>query len=217
MVIRSTGSSSASRNAGSTTAIDPTIPAWSLLGPLSATQRTRLVEAMGVVERLLTSSLVDLAIEHPSTAAAQFCLRSYFTELDRRFDGGFDPARSSLPDVAELAEPTGLLLVARLREEPVGCGGLKLPADQPAEVKRMWVAPSVRGLGVGRRLLNEVERQACARGAREIRLDTNRALREAIGLYRSAGYVEVAPFSDEPYAHHWFAKSLAGLDPSVQS
>jgi ribosomal protein S18 acetylase RimI-like enzyme len=72
----------------------------------------------------------------------------------------------------------------------------------------MWVAPAVRGLGVGRRLLAELEARAAAAGARTARLETNRALPEAVQLYRSAGYREVAPFNDEPYAHHWFEKDL---------
>jgi ribosomal protein S18 acetylase RimI-like enzyme len=74
----------------------------------------------------------------------------------------------------------------------------------------MWVAESARGLGVGRRLLADLERRAAAEGARTLRLETNESLTEAIGLYRAAGYVEVEPFNDEPYAHHWFEKRLAG-------
>lgn len=192
--------------------------AWSVLAPLGAGERARLVEAMGVVERLLTSGLVELSVEDPSSAAARFCLRAYFAELDRRFDAGFDPAQSISADVAELTEPAGLLFVARLRDEPVGCGALKLRGEDErgaaADVKRMWVAPSARGLGVGRRLLGELERQARRRGVRVVRLETNRALREAIALYRSAGYAEVEPFSDEPYAHHWFAKRLSSSSSS---
>jgi len=95
-----------------------------------------------------------------------------------------------------------------LRGEPVGCGALKFHGDQPAELKRMWVAESTRGLGIGRRLLDELERHAADGGARVIRLETNRSLTEAISLYRSAGYREVAAFNDEPYAHHWFEKQL---------
>jgi ribosomal protein S18 acetylase RimI-like enzyme len=72
----------------------------------------------------------------------------------------------------------------------------------------MWVAPAARGLGLGRRLLRELERLARETGARTIRLDTNRVLNEAIRLYRSAGYQEVPRFNDEPYAHHWFEKAL---------
>jgi ribosomal protein S18 acetylase RimI-like enzyme len=72
----------------------------------------------------------------------------------------------------------------------------------------MWVDRSARGLGLGRRLLAELERQAAARGVGVVRLETNGALAEAIALYRSAGYCEVEAFNDEPYAHHWFEKEL---------
>ena len=100
-----------------------------------------------------------------------------------------------------------MFIVARLRGEPIGCGALKTAT--PPEIKRMWVAPEARGLGVGRRILAELERHALAQGASAIRLETNRVLGEAQQLYRSSGYVEVEPFNDEPYAHHWFTKSLA--------
>jgi ribosomal protein S18 acetylase RimI-like enzyme len=72
----------------------------------------------------------------------------------------------------------------------------------------MWVAPRARGLGLGRRLLAEIERHASAAGVHTLRLDTNRALTEAIGLYRAAGYEEIERFNDEPHAHHFFAKAL---------
>jgi DNA-binding MarR family transcriptional regulator/GNAT superfamily N-acetyltransferase len=182
--------------------------AEALLAPLSTVQRERLVEAMGVVERLLTAGLVQIGVEAPTTAAAQFCIGAYFAELDARFETGFDPARSISADAAELTEPAGLLLVARLRGEPIGCGALKLHGENPAEIKRMWVARDARGLGVGRRILAELERHARGRGVALVRLETNRTLREASTLYRSAGYAEVAPFNAEPYAHHWFEKRL---------
>ena len=100
----------------------------------------------------------------PAGAAARFCIESYFAELDARFDAGFDPSRSISADVEELTEPKGLLLVARLRGEPIGCGALKLHGRRPAEIKRMWVASSARGLGVGRRILSELEDHARRRG-----------------------------------------------------
>jgi DNA-binding MarR family transcriptional regulator/GNAT superfamily N-acetyltransferase len=182
--------------------------AASLLEPLSDRQRTSLVEAMQVVERLLTAGLVEVTVEDPRTAAAQFCLRSYFAELDDRFGDGFEPELSISADADDLVEPRGLLLLAHLRDEPIGCGALKLHGHEPVEIKRMWVAPSARGLGLGRRLLIELERHARDRGASVAHLETNRALAEAIALYRSAGYVEVSAFNDEPYADHWFEKAL---------
>lgn len=182
--------------------------AAALLAPLSGGQRTRLVTAMAEVERLLTASAVAVAPCPPGHPHARFCLHAYFEELARRFDEGFDPGRSSSAADAEMTPPAGVLLVATLHGEPVGCGALKFHGGAPAEAKRMWVAPSARGLGLGRRLLAELEAHAAAEGVRTVRLETNRALAEAIGLYRAAGYREVAPFNDEHYAHHWFEKQL---------
>jgi DNA-binding MarR family transcriptional regulator/GNAT superfamily N-acetyltransferase len=189
--------------------------ARSFLEPLSEPQRRRLVAAMAEVERLLTAALVEIDVVDPAHRDAQLCVREYFAELGRRFDMGFDPALSIPVELDELRPPAGLFLVAALRGEPVGCGALRFHGGQPTELKRMWVAESARGLGIGRRLLDELERRAAAGGARVIRLETNGALTEAIGLYRSAGYREVDAFNAEPYAHHWFEKQLgagAGLD-----
>ena len=163
---------------------------------------------MTEAERLLMASAVQVTTCDPRHPDARFCLRAYFSELAGRFDGGFDPTRTISADDQELTPPAGLLLVATLHSEPVGCGALKFHGSAPAEIKRMWVAPTSRGLGLGRRLLTSLEAQAAANGARVLRLETNRALDEAIGLYRAAGYREVAAFNDEPYAHHWFEKTL---------
>jgi len=182
--------------------------ARSLLAPLSLRQQAQLAAAMAEVERLLLASMVDIAIADPRSAVARWCLEQYVAELNERFDAGWDPARSISAQPHELAPPAGLFLVARLRQEPVGCGALKFHADAPSELKRMWVAPRVRGLGVGRRLLHELERHAREAGVTVLRLETNRTLTEAIELYRRAGYEEVAAFNAEPYAHHWFEKRL---------
>jgi DNA-binding MarR family transcriptional regulator/GNAT superfamily N-acetyltransferase len=182
--------------------------ARSFLEPLSESRRTRLVTAMAEVERLLTGALVEVRAVDPAHPDAQMCLREYFVELGRRFETGFDPALSISAELHELRPPAGVFLVATLRSEPVGCGGLKFHGDEPTELKRMWVADSVRGLGIGRRLLAELESCAVAAGTRVLRLETNKTLTEAISLYRSAGYHEVDAFNDEPYAHHWFEKQL---------
>jgi GNAT superfamily N-acetyltransferase len=187
--------------------------ATALLEPLSPSQRHRLVAAMAEAERLLQASTVDVRAEDPRHPDARHCLDAYVAELATRFEGGFDPARSLPATDADLVPPAGLLLVARLHTRPVGCAALKVHGEAPAEVKRMWVDPSVRGLGLGRRLLTEVEQQALARHVRTLRLETNRALPEAIALYRSAGYLEVLPFNDEAFAHHWFEKHI-GPNPA---
>jgi len=72
----------------------------------------------------------------------------------------------------------------------------------------MWVTPHARGLGLGRRLLTELEKRAAQHGRDLLRLDTNKALTAAISLYHSHGFQEIAAFNDEPYAHHWFEKPI---------
>ncbi|MDQ1521896.1 MAG: hypothetical protein QOI55_2969 [Actinomycetota bacterium] len=184
--------------------------ARSLLEPLGETQRASLAAAMAHVERLLSAALVEIDVVDPARRTATVCLREYFDELDRRFDTGFDPASSLPADLDDLRPPNGLFVVATQRGEPIGCGALKFHRDAPTELKRMWVADAARGSGVGRRLLRELEQHAAANGSRVVRLETNGSLTEAINLYRSAGYREVEPFNDEPYAHHWFEKNLPG-------
>jgi DNA-binding MarR family transcriptional regulator/GNAT superfamily N-acetyltransferase len=182
--------------------------ARSILEPLTDRQRDRLIAAMADVERLLTASMVEISPYDPRHPYARYCLQQYFTELAQRFHAGFDPDRSISAADEELTPPAGLMLVATLHAEPIGCGALKFHHGQPAELKRMWIAPEARGVGLARRLLAELEECASAAGSRMIRLETNRTLHEAITLYRSAGYREVAAFNDEPYADHWFEKVL---------
>jgi DNA-binding MarR family transcriptional regulator/GNAT superfamily N-acetyltransferase len=182
--------------------------ARSMLEPLSESQRVKLGAAMAQVERLLVASLVQITVADPASQDAQWCIEQYFTELGRRFEMGFDPVLSRPAHAHELVPPSGLLLLASLREEPVGCGALRFYDKAIAEIKRMWVSPRVRGLGLGRRLLLALEHRAREAEVQFLRLETNRILVEAIQLYRESGYQEVEAFDDEPYAHHWFEKRL---------
>ncbi len=183
--------------------------AWSFLEPLSEHQRDELVTAVTQVEKLMRASLVTIDVENPRTSDSRWCIQQYFLELNQRFAAGFDPGRSISATESELVQPAGLLLIARLRGQPIGCGALKFHGRAPTELKRMWVSPDVRGLGLGRRLLGDLERRAREAGTRVVRLETNRSLKEAIQLYRSSGYREVKAFNDEPYADHWFEKQLS--------
>jgi DNA-binding MarR family transcriptional regulator/GNAT superfamily N-acetyltransferase len=183
--------------------------ARSLLEPLSASQRERLVAAMRDVERLLTAASVEIAAIDPEHPDAQRCLAEYVAELNRRSERGFDPSVGATALPHEVRPPAGDFFVAYLHGEPVGCGAVKHHADEPTEIKRMWIAPAARGLGLGRRLLEHLEACARASGARVAHIETSAVLTEALELYRSAGWVEVAPFNDEPFADHWLAKALA--------
>jgi DNA-binding MarR family transcriptional regulator/GNAT superfamily N-acetyltransferase len=182
--------------------------AASMLDSLDGEQRDRLVGAMRTVERLLTHSAVQLRQVDPNHPDARQCVRAYFAELDRRSDSDLSSDDTLPTDPDELRPPAGHFLVAYLHGEAVGCGGVKHHAGAWSELKRIWVSESARGLGLGRRILNELESLAADRGATRVRLDTNRNLVEAIAMYRSAGYREIPAFNDEPFAHHWFEKKL---------
>jgi DNA-binding MarR family transcriptional regulator/GNAT superfamily N-acetyltransferase len=180
--------------------------ASSLLVGLGASQRQRLVAAMSDVERLLRASAVTIEEADPFGAEVQACIQSYFQELRERFDAGFDPGLSVSADPEELVPPRGWMLVARLDGQPVGCGALKVEPDGYGEIKRMWVAPSARRLGIAQRLLESLEARARAAGVNVLRLDTNRHLAEARSLYLRNGYAEIPPYNRNPYAHYWFEK-----------
>jgi acyl-CoA synthetase (AMP-forming)/AMP-acid ligase II/ribosomal protein S18 acetylase RimI-like enzyme len=190
--------------------------ASSRLAPYKVPEGIRIVDALPItsMEKLDRAALktaepqVEIAPVDPDDPRAQFCLRAYFAELDQRFPSGFDVSTSRLPDAAEMRPPAGVFLLATRDGQPAGCGGLKLHGHDPAEIKRMWVASSARGLGLGRRLLEELEREAVAQGVRTVRLDTNGSLVEAIAMYRSHGYRQVERFNDEIYADLWFEKDL---------
>ncbi len=182
--------------------------AMSLLRPLDSAQRDRLVSAMAEVERLLRAGAVELRPAAPDSVAAQWCLERYFAELAARFEVGFDPARSNSASPEEMTPPAGFFVLTWLDGAPAGCGALKVGEGDTGEIKRMWTAPSAQGLGVARRVLRWLEAKAREVGLTRLRLETNRALREAQALYRGEGYQEVTPFNAEPYAHHWFEKRL---------
>jgi DNA-binding MarR family transcriptional regulator len=97
--------------------------AASMLEPLDASQRDRLVMAMGEVERLIRAGAVKVAREDPNSADARWCLDEYFRELAARFEAGFDPAKDSSVLVDDMTPPRGLFIVARLDGNPAGCGG----------------------------------------------------------------------------------------------
>ena len=104
--------------------------------------------------------------------------------------------------------PRGAFLVAMSDGMPLGCVGLKGTGSELAEIKRLWVAPSARGLGIGRRLMEAAEDAARNLSIRILRLDTNSALPEAGRLYRSTGWTEIDRFNDDPYPDLFFEKQL---------
>jgi GNAT superfamily N-acetyltransferase len=151
---------------------------------------------------------VELLQVDAGAAEARWAMAQYFAELDARFPAGFDSG-SALDDAGvAYAPPGGAFVLARRGEEVVGCGALQRLDARTAEVKRMWVSPSARGVGLGRRLLVHLEALAAELGCTRVVLDTNGTLTEAVALYGSHGYAPVERYNDNPYAEHWFAKEL---------
>ncbi|HET6818215.1 MAG TPA: GNAT family N-acetyltransferase [Mycobacteriales bacterium] len=140
---------------------------------------------------------------------AQSLVASYVAEIAATFPGGFDPAASVSAEPDEMSPPHGAFLVVRNDDgTAIGCGGVKLLDAQTAEIKRMWLAPSARGRGLGRVLLEALENAARELGATEGRLDTNASLESALALYERSGWQPVSPYNDNSYATHWFRKTL---------
>ena len=179
-----------------------------ILHSLNEAQRERLVRAMAEVERLLRAGSVSVGLEAADSADARACLEQYYVELARRFPAGFDPLAGSNFDPAEMSPPKGWFVVARLEGAPVGCGALKTLEPGVGEVKRVWTSGEARGLGVASRVMDRLEQLAAEAGFKLVRVDTNGALKEAQAMYAARGYRSIARYNDNPYAEHWFEKSV---------
>lgn len=109
---------------------------------------------------------------------------------------------------SDLVPPNGVVLLARVGGEPAGIGGARFLDTEIAEVKSLFVSPDHRGIGLGRRILAELDRIAAERGCLAIRLDTSAYLTDAVSLYRAAGYREVPAYNDNPKSDLWFERQL---------
>ncbi len=151
----------------------------------------------------------------PGEPVAVSVLRRYTVEVASRWYGR--PATADEVDQALLDEPaddltgeTGVLLLALTLDddEPVGCAGARYRGDV-AELTKVFTRPDVRGSGIGRRLVEAVERACVERGIAVVQLDTRGELSEACALYERLGYRQVEAFNEEPYSDRWYRKDLA--------
>ena len=102
----------------------------------------------------------------------------------------------SLP--GKFAPPMGCLLLATLNGQPAGCIGFRQLTEEVCELKRMYVRPTCRGNGIGKKLAIELIRQARKRGYKSIKLETARFMSEAHQLYQSLGFVFCPPYYEMP-------------------
>jgi len=119
-------------------------------------------------------------------------------ELARRYPGDDPNCKGGEPEPEEFEPPRGRFLVVRMEGEPVGCGGVCMrDGAGPAEVRRMYVVPQARGLGISRRILDALEQEARRLGRKRLRLETGINQPEAIGLYTSSDFERIRNFG--PY------------------
>jgi DNA-binding MarR family transcriptional regulator/GNAT superfamily N-acetyltransferase len=182
--------------------------ARALVDPLGESQRRRLADVLETAERLIRSATCTVESVDVASDEAVRAVRRYFDELDRRFPTGFDPGAAVTTDLDAMRAPSGGFLVLRAEAEVVACGGLQRHTRTIGEIKRMWVDPEWRGCGLAGRLLGALEDRAAELGYRQVYLDTNATLVEAITMYERAGYRRTERYNDNPYAQAWFAKRL---------
>ncbi|MFD1694795.1 bifunctional helix-turn-helix transcriptional regulator/GNAT family N-acetyltransferase [Roseibium aestuarii] len=167
-----------------------------------------ILEAMDLLASALLKDQWEVVELDPRDPVSRYCLEEYYAELNRRFDGGFDVKRSADPDAKDMIPPRGSFLVCLSDGMPLACVGLKGTDKGYAEIKRLWVAPAARGLGLARRMMADTEARARELGISVLRLDTNKRLPEAIDFYRKDGWVEIDRFNDDPYPDYFFEKLL---------
>lgn len=144
---------------------------------------------------------MDLLIRQATSADDIRQARELFVEyaawlkVDLCFQG-FEQELAALP--GNYAPPAGRLLLASLDGEPAGCIALRPLEPGVGEVKRLYVRAGFRGRGMAKRLAGEIVTAARAIGYASLRLDTLEFMREAAALYRSLGFVEIAPYYDNP-------------------
>lgn len=159
---------------------------------MSTIQVRRDTLASPIAVRLITALNSELMAVFPEAGATHFSLHG-----------------------EQVADGQGAFLIAYLDHLAVGCGALRRLDEETAELKRMYVDPSVRGRGVGRALLDALEREARVLGVTRIILETGTRLVPAIKMYEAMGYVRIPLFGEylsSPETSLCFGKSLTSPD-----
>ena len=177
-----------------------------IVDPLTDRQRERLARALSEADLLVRAATVRFEPVDPASPAARDVVGRYFAEIGRRF--GFDPSGETEKDACS-SSPRRACSSWRCSDgEPVACGGLQAIAPRrrraqahvgPRRLARRGprVKPAASPGGPGPRARPRI-----------VRLDTNAALAEAIGMYQRAGYRAIDRYNDNPWATHFFEKRL---------
>jgi ribosomal protein S18 acetylase RimI-like enzyme len=141
-------------------------------------------------------SAIDV-VRDPPPEPVRALFREYADSLGFPLDfQGFDRELAELP--GDYAPPRGMLLLAEVDGAAAGCAALRPFAGDVAELKRLYVRPAYRGLGLGRRLTETALADARDRGYRRVRLDTVPGMETAQALYVALGFREIRPYRPNP-------------------
>lgn len=171
-----------------------------------------LLDAMDLIASAFGRDKVEITLKSPRAPESRACLERFYAELATRLKQGFDVSLSRDPDAASMSAPLGAFYVAMSDGLPLACCGLKGDGSEMAEIKRLWVSPAARGMGLARRLLTACEDTARSLGITTLRLDTNSALPEAAALYEKTGWTQIDRFNDDPYPDMFFEKSVVSTE-----
>ena len=167
-----------------------------------------LLQAMDVVATALGFDRTAIERVSPLDPRAVVCLEAYYEELGKRLKSGFDVNLSADPEASDMEHPRGAFLLAMLDGMPIGCIGLKGTNKGYAELKRLWIVPTARGMGLAQRMMAEAEAEAKALGITCLRLDTNSVLSDAVAMYHKLGWSEIERFNEDPYPDLFFEKRI---------
>jgi len=136
---------------------------------------------------------VMICFEHPSSDDAQSLIRQLDEDLLRRYPS-LEKTHGLHPQ--DLVDPNFRFVIAKIDSSAIGCGALRRLEPYMGEIKRMFVLPCFRRRGIARRILEALESKAHELGYTSVLLETGIGQPEAIGLYKSAGYHEIAGFGE---------------------
>lgn len=166
---------------------------------LTSSRRVHVSDPFGNRLELIEPATTGITVEaeDPFCDAAALLIQELSELLGNMY--GDDGAGNFAP--ADVTVPRSAFVIARQHGRPIGCGAVRPLTETTAEIKRMYIAPAARRLGIGRRILEELERLAAEFDYHDIWLETGRDQPEAIALYKSSGYTRRACYGiyvDDP-------------------
>ena len=157
---------------------------------------------------------IEVRPEPFDSAVAQELVSGFEADIASRYPGWTPTGVGPSATAQDFQPPEGNFLVAYADGEPAGCAGLKRLAADTVEIKRVFVRPEARGLGVARALVDGAEDVAREAGYALIRLDTGANQPEALKLFQTSGYDPIPDYNDNPWAAYWFEKRLSPSSPA---